>query len=99
MHQASKRFGAGLLLGYILAAFRTTQAGKRGIHRVRSYCALRNEKRRKRHLSLLSPRAELHTNYHAAWEKARIKETNVTKGGMRPPFEPETKEVQQVTLF
>ncbi|MDW9441000.1 tyrosine-type recombinase/integrase [Sinorhizobium meliloti] len=28
----------------------------------------------------------LHTNYHAAWEKARIRETNATKGGTRPPF-------------
>jgi hypothetical protein len=26
-------------------------------------------------------------------------ETNATKGGTRPPFEPKTKEVQQATLF
>ncbi|MBD9372132.1 tyrosine-type recombinase/integrase [Rhizobium sp. ARZ01] len=28
----------------------------------------------------------LHTTYHAIWEKARIKETNATKGTSRPPF-------------
>ncbi|MDK1386403.1 site-specific integrase [Sinorhizobium sp. 8-89] len=28
----------------------------------------------------------LHTNYHEVWEKARIKETNATKGSSRPPF-------------
>lgn len=38
-------------------------------------------------MGMLTPiDAALHTNYHAVWEKARIKETNATKGRSRPPF-------------
>ncbi|RVJ51261.1 integrase [Sinorhizobium medicae] len=38
-------------------------------------------------MGMLTPiDSALHTNYHAVWEKARIKETNATKGGRRPPF-------------
>ncbi|MBZ7921678.1 tyrosine-type recombinase/integrase [Ensifer adhaerens] len=38
-------------------------------------------------MGMLTPiDAALHTNYHAVWEKARIRETNATKGRSRPPF-------------